>query len=75
MFENIDFIFLQFKIYQKLNINLQTKLKHIKKMGKKIAILIYPPLGIFRKKKLIHKSCIFSQKIQQKSFFLKNYLF
>jgi hypothetical protein len=32
-----------------LDINdLQTKLEQLKKLVKKIAILIYPPLGIFR---------------------------
>jgi hypothetical protein len=52
MFENIDFIFLSFKIYlKKMDINdLQTKLEHLKKWVKKIAILINPPFGNLRKK-------------------------
>jgi hypothetical protein len=49
---------LPFKIYQnkkKIEINaLYRKLEHLKKLVKKIAILIYPPFGIFRKK-LFHK--------------------
>jgi hypothetical protein len=40
--------------------DLQTKLGHLKKWVKKIAILIHPPFGIFKEKKLFHISSIFS---------------
>jgi hypothetical protein len=67
MFANIDFIFLSFKSIR-MDINdLKTKLEHLKKWVKKIAILMNSPFKIFRRKKLLHISCIFNQKIQQKS--------
>jgi hypothetical protein len=61
---------------KKKDINdLQTKLEYLEKLVKKIAILINPPFKIFRKKKLFLISCIFSQKIQQKSFFRRIIIF
>jgi hypothetical protein len=61
------------RIKKKLEIiDLQTKLEHLKKLVKNIAILIYPPFGTFRKKNFSAK-VVFLIKKYSKKVFLKNY--
>jgi hypothetical protein len=50
--------------------DLQTKLEHLKKLVKKIAILIYPPFGNFRK-----KNCSTNSENTAKKLFFEVYHF
>jgi hypothetical protein len=54
------------ELQKKFGHNLQSKLEHLKKLVKKIAILIYPPFGIF----LFFVFCIVT-KYSKKVFFEK----